>query len=313
MDRSSVGQAGSSIALVILAVLVAGCSASGDEDSKQRPNFGNGGKPGSTGGSGSVSQPPLGGGNGPVLGEVPMPSEEKCASVIELTLRDFEDTHPDFESYSGLNDIGCGIVAAELGPDTKPVFASVIGTQKRVTTGDFEHLTFDSCAEWNGWMPDKVITDQASFDQWYRDVEGVNQTFTVPVELTDAGGGNFVYDSNAFFPLDGMGFGNTPNQQHNFHFTTEAHVRFTYVAGQKFTFRGDDDLWIFVNGKLALDLGGMHLPIAATIDFDAQAAALGIVPGGAYQMDIFHAERHTNQSNFRIETNIRCFEPIVVK
>ena len=162
-------------------------------------------------------------------------------------------------------------------------------------------------------MPDKVITDQASFDQWYRDVDGVNQTFKVPVTLTDAGGGNFVYDSNAFFPLDGMGFGNTPNQQHNFHFTTEAHFRFGYVAGQKFTFRGDDDLWIFVNGKLALDLGGMHLPIAATIDFDAQAAALGIQPGGTYQMDIFHAERHTNQSNFRIETNIRCFEPVVVK
>jgi fibro-slime domain-containing protein len=30
-------------------------------------------------------------------------------------------------------------------------------------------------------------------------------------------------------------------------------------------------------------------------------------------MDIFHAERHTNESNFRIETNIRCFEPVVVR
>ena len=182
-----------------------------------------------------------------------------------------------------------------------------------MVTGDWANLAFASCADWNGWSPAPVITGAASFDQWYRDTAGTNETFTVPVTLTDAGNGNLVYDSAAFFPIDGMGFGNSAGQAHNFHFTTEAHVKFGYVKGQKFTFRGDDDLWIFVNGKLALDLGGMHLPIAATIDFDLQAAELGISPGGTYQMDIFHAERHTDQSNFRIETNIRCFEPVVVK
>ena len=31
---------------------------------------------------------------------------------------------------------------------------------------------------------------------------------------------------------------------------------------------------------------------------------LGIEIGQTYPMDIFHAERHTNQSNFRIETTI---------
>ncbi len=46
-----------------------------------------------------------------------------------------------------------------------------------------------------------------------------------------------------------------------------------------------------------------------TIDFDAQAADLGIRAGGAYSMDIFHAERHTDDSNFQIETNIACFIP----
>jgi fibro-slime domain-containing protein len=271
-----------------------------------------GGKVGGGSGGGGTSLPPLGG-LPPVLVEQPVMVDEKCEAVIELTLRDFQPTHPDFESFMGLNDIGCGIVAPTLGADLKPTFVSVIGTKKRVTTGDFEHLTFLSCDDWKGWMPNGVIKDQDSFDQWFRDVPGVNETFNVSVTLDDSGTGNFTYDSAAFFPLDGMGFGNTPGEEHNFHFTTEAHMRFGYVAGQKFTFRGDDDLWIFVNNKLALDLGGMHLPIAATIDFDAQAAELGIQPGGTYQMDIFHAERHTDQSNFRIETNIRCFEPVVVK
>lgn len=253
------------------------------------------------------------GGSLPDLGPIEAPVEEKCEAVLVLTVRDFQPTHPDFESYNGLNDIGCGMVAPALGADTKPAFASGIGTKKRVVSGDWANLAFASCDDWNGWSPSPVITGQSSFDQWYRDTAGVNETFEVPVTLTPDASGNLVYDSAAFFPIDGMGFGNTPDQQHNFHFTTEAHVKFGYIAGQKFTFRGDDDLWIYVNGKLALDLGGMHLPIAATIDFDKQAAELGISPGGTYQMDIFHAERHTDQSNFRIETNIRCFEPVVVK
>jgi fibro-slime domain-containing protein len=300
------------IYVVVSTLLGVGCSASGDDSSEAKNASGKGPVLGSTGGSGGVSLP--GGGNGPVLEEAPpMVPDEECEAVIELTLRDFDATHPDFEAYNGgSNDVGCGMVAPDLGAGAKPVFVAAIGTQKRITTGDFEHLVFASCADWD-WMPAKVVTDQASFDQWYRDVPGVNQTFKVSVPLTDAGDGNLAYDSSAFFPLDNMGFGNTPNQQHNYHFTTEAHMRFGYIAGQKFTFRGDDDLWIFVNGKLALDLGGMHAPIAATIDFDTQASALGIQAGGTYQMDIFHAERHTSQSNFRIETNIRCFEPVVVK
>lgn len=284
------------------------CSADGDSGRPSSSNGPNGGSAGST----STGQPPIVV-EMPSLDPVPEMPDEECEAVLELTVRDFQPSHPDFESYQGLNDIGCGMVAPQLGNDTKPVFVSGIGTKKRVTTGDWATLTFASCDDWNGWTPTDVITGQESFDQWYRDTPDVNQTFTVPVTLEDDGTGVLVYDNAAFFPVDGMGFGNTPGQQHNFHFTTEGHVKFGYVAGQKFTFRGDDDLWIYVNGKLALDLGGMHLPIAATIDFDAQAADLGIRPGGTYQMDIFHAERHTDQSNFRIETNIRCFEPVVVK
>ena len=56
----------------------------------------------------------------------------------------------------------------------------------------------------------------------------------------------------------------------------------------------------------------MHGAESGTIDFDAQAAALGITPGRAYSMDIFHAERHTTASNFSVETNIACFTPSIV-
>jgi len=157
------------------------------------------------------------------------------------------------------------------------------------------------------------IKSSATFDQWYNTTDGVNKELPgmIPLVDTPPGSGISVYDSSAFFPIDGQGFGNTVGQTHNYHFTIEIHVKFQYEAGQKFTFRGDDDLWIFVNGKLALDVGGQHQALKGEIDFDAKAVALDIVAGGSYPMDIFHAERQTTASNFRIETNIKCFTRVV--
>ncbi|HEU5075134.1 MAG TPA: fibro-slime domain-containing protein [Polyangiaceae bacterium] len=275
------------------------------------------------------------------------PDDSTCGSVLPVVLRDFKGSdesggHVDFEIsarnvigpdgqvYKGWNDVGCGLVEPTLGPDSKPIFftgtpdgimvRSGVGRQKRVVTGPgcwtaanptpTGICNIGSCVPWDFDPPTFEIESTTSFDQWYNTISGVNVEIPAELPLTDDGTGVYVFDSSAFFPLDNQGFMNTPGQAHNYHFTTEAHVRFTYQAGQVFTFRGDDDLWIFVNGKLALDVGGLHQALEGTIAFDAKAEALGITPGGQYQMDIFHAERQTSESNFRIETNISCFEPV---
>jgi fibro-slime domain-containing protein len=193
------------------------------------------------------------------------------------TLRDFMDTHPDFEDGLAVDP---GIVEEELGADGKPVYAGGSGT---LTTHGRE-----------------------AFDQWYRDVDGVNMSTPFTIELTGGAGGVYTYDNPAFFPIDDQLFGNQ-GREHNYHFTYEIHTRFKYNGGEVFQFTGDDDLWVFVNGHLAIDLGGVHSPISGEVVFDEQASTLGITPGNYYTLDFFFAERHTVQSNFRIDTTIDEF------
>lgn len=217
--------------------------------------------------------------------------------------------HPDFERTAGQDDIGCGITQDRLASDHKPGFQASNGIGQRILVNG----VFDHCISPWPYAPSMVVVQgESSFESWYhtdpqhsKEVDGALTLIEAP-----AGSGKYVYDSTAFFPIDNQGWGNSPGQQHNYSFTTEIHLLFGYVRGQKFTFRGDDDLWIFVNNTLALDLGGCHNALQGTIDFDAQAADLDITPGRVYPMDIFHAERHTMASNFRIETNISCFQPV---
>ncbi len=244
---------------------------------------------------------------------------EDCDKGLELTIRDFNSDHPDMQEHGGgWGDIGCGMVEEELfvGDDgaRSPIFQAGNGTgQRTIENGEI------ICAPWDGGQPEfEEISGPDSFYQWYSDVDGINQSFVHEIELKllDEEGDVYYFDSNelkdkAFFPADGQGFDEV-TEGHNYHFTTEAHALFTYKRHDVFTFSGDDDMWIFVNEKLALDLGGLHGPLSATIDFDREAERLGIIPGEVYNMDIFHAERHTWDSNFRIETNIACFTKVEV-
>jgi fibro-slime domain-containing protein len=233
---------------------------------------------------------------------------DECDGVIPVVYRDFNDSHPDFEMDFRGDVVRRRLISDQLGLEGKPTFLSSLGCPAQQGTPT-------ACADWA--VENKpVITSATTFDQWYRNVNGVNIAVESTLELveTPAGSGLYKFNSNDFFPIgNDQGFGVTPaGQSRNYLFTTEIHLNFDYIAGQRFTFLGDDDLWIFINDKLALDLGSMHGAESGTIDFDAQAATLGISPGRSYPMDIFHAERHTTGSNFSVETNIACFTPSIV-
>jgi fibro-slime domain-containing protein len=200
-----------------------------------------------------------------------------CApAVTELNLpidiRDFSVNHPDMEAYVGIDP---GIVETSLGTDGKPVYANPGGSTD-TTTG------------------------QTEFDQWYRDVDGANILFPQVITLSESLG-VFQYASSAFFPIDGLGFGNEA-YPHNYHFTTEVRFQFRYNGAEVINFTGDDDFWAFVNDTLTIDLGGVHAALSGAVDLgDAPtAASLGLVDGQIYEVAIFQAERHTTQSNYTL-------------
>lgn len=155
-------------------------------------------------------------------------------------------------------------------------------------------------------------SNATNFGRWYVDSPGFNVSQPFSLLLTEGVPGTFSFNSSSFFPIDNQLLGNQ-GRNHNFHFTLhlEGQLAFdnpTGGADRVFTFTGDDDLWIFVNGQRFIDLGGVHGSASASFTEETLIAA-GLQPGVNYDLDIFFAERHTTASNFNIVTTLTILAP----
>ncbi len=146
-----------------------------------------------------------------------------------------------------------------------------------------------------------AITSAATFGQWFRDVPGVNQTTVLPLTLTETapGSGIYQYLNGGFFPIDGQ-LGGNQGRTHNFRFTARLETTFTYRGGETFNFTGDDDIWVFLDDRLAVDLGGVHSLTSGSVSLDA----FGLTVGRSYPFDMFSCERHTDGSACNLQTSI---------
>ncbi len=92
------------------------------------------------------------------------------------------------------------------------------------------------------------------------------------------------YGNRGFYPFDHKhaGTNSTNNRAWDLGFGVSMEIKFTLGpngktadgAEQVFTYSGDDDLWVFVDNKLILDLGGDHKKSSGTINFATKTVSV---------------------------------------
>lgn len=173
------------------------------------------------------------------------------------------------------------------------------------------------------------LSSDASFALWYRSNRDYNRTAAQLMTLGSIGGGAYRFDSSTFYPLSSPLDGSAPSGfptegfevllpdgggggNQNFFFTSEVRFWFRYEGTETLAFSGDDDVWVFINGRLAVDIGGVHGREDGSIrlsDCDSAdptmnagscLAPLDLRIGGIYEAVVFQAERHTTRSQYRL-------------
>ena len=166
---------------------------------------------------------------------------------------------------------------------------------------------------------DKVSCGEAanSPDKWFapvsRGTKAMNTSIPFAIDLAHSTKTAYGFADSAFFPLDTLAKLPGTNEKnpfldaikdnrlalHNFGFCVELHGQAQPTPGAILTVKADDDTWVFVDSQLVVDLGGQHS--AEQRSFALDRLPLPLPP--VVSIDLFHCERHVNESILSISAN----------
>lgn len=156
--------------------------------------------------------------------------------------------------------------------------------------------------------------------RWFNAVDGKSSSYAGTLKMQyRARGAEFTFEDEEFYPLDKVEFsvGDAVNSDgHNHLFTMNFAVPFTVLGSgmEEFTVTADDDTFVFVGDRLAIDMGGVHDATTGKfvihedgevyVGVDGEELAysgVNVEKGNGSIVRIFHADRDSASSTFSVK------------
>ncbi|XP_078366394.1 uncharacterized protein LOC144650562 [Oculina patagonica] len=199
---------------------------------------------------------------------------------------------------------------------------------------------------YTSWLAVSSNPTGDSFSDWFRAESLRNQHYEGSLQLkkqweTDSNGNPvFRYFNDKFFPVDGRGWGAEgqrdcyTNALRNYGFTAAVRTSFNFSGQENMAFAGGEELWVFINGQLAMQV--FNNPLNSTIPcatinlspalkgeselvpkhgvvvggkcqesgfLTSQAFNMTLRVGEPYHLNVFVAERFKCDSNLLVQTS----------
>ena len=198
----------------------------------------------------------------------------------------------DYNKYRGPSDLSLGIMQKRLGEDSYPIVdkgkkesSSYLFSTKEGTGKEFysdANYLFKQDAD--GYYEYDSTKNFAQFNKNTKEftVYKVPGSSKDPIDLQQGSKHGSFFPFNTLGVYKYCGIPRISEKSPDFHFGMTMSAKFIQPKDGKingnnmvFEFSGDDDVWVYIDGVLVLDIGGIHNSVSGSIDFAEGTVKVG--------------------------------------